>query len=269
MFAIKEIHALKLPPQFLQSTIARYISDLHTGLSRTTSERQLPLDLKAVLGMMKISITFSAPIAPSLKMLDVEVPSESVLAAINRTVLNQDDVDKALEHRRQDNVTNNVLDVLKQSIYERTGLKLPISQDEEKNSNDSNPTDQTDNSSAEPPTPPVNDETTTAADDAKKSEVEPPMRISRILTAAFALSSEGRLKLALKAAETCDGGGGGSSSGNTNNPQASTPDPSTPGLDSDRDSIISDTNVVRRANESLLVAALLETRRQRREYALK
>lgn len=254
MFAIQEIHPLKLPPQFLQSTIARYISDLHTGLSRTTSERQLPLDLKAILGMMKISITFSAPIAPSLKMLDVEVPSESVLAAINRTDMAQDD-DKTPEHPQQDNVTNNVLDVLKQSIYERTGLKLPISQDEEKKSNDSNPTDQTGNC-GEPPTPPVNDETTAAADDAKKSEAEPPMRISRILTAAFALSSEGRLKLALKAAETCDGGGG-----NINNAQASTPE-------SDLDST-SDTNVVRRANESLLVAALLETRRQRREDALK
>lgn len=249
MFAIKEIDALKLPPEFLQSTIAKYISAIHTGLSRTTTDRQLPLDVKAILGMMKISISFSAPIAPSLKTLDIEVPSETILAAINRIGANKDGENgDSQESEQQENPPNTVLDVLKQSIYERTGLKLPLSQDVKHQ--DSNPTDQVEGG-AEPPA--TDDATTTAPTSPTDNtnpepEPEPPMRISRILSAAFAISGEGRLKLALKAAETCDGDGGGN-------------------LDND-DSITnhdSNANVVRVANEALLIAVLCEARRQSRE----
>ncbi|KAK5063090.1 hypothetical protein LTR84_005166 [Exophiala bonariae] len=252
MFAIKEINALKLPPQFLQSTIAKYISTIHTGLSRTTSERQLPLDIKAVLGMMKISISFSAPIAPSLKMLDVEVPSETILAAISRI-----DPDKRAENHdrhepeQQENATETVLDVLKQSIYERTGLKLPLSQDEKPK--DPDPADQTEDNVEPTPADATAIPTTAPAttdDNKPEPEPEPPMRISRILSAAFAISSEGRLKLALKAAETCDSEG----EGNHDN-EDSTLQPN------------SGANVVRVANEALLKAVLLEARRQKREDA--
>jgi hypothetical protein len=241
-FAIQDIHALKLPPAFLQSTLAKYISSIYTALSQTTSERQLPLDMKAIFGMIKISMSFSAPIAPSLKMLDIEVPSESVLTAFNNIGKGKDNHNSVSWEQRQqllqDTTTKNVLEVLSNWIHERTGLKLPISQ--EGQTKDPNSLDHT---GAEPTS--LNE---TTAD----TKPEPPMRISRVLSAAYAISTEGRLKFALKSAETCDatGGGGQGGSGDSNHQD---PDPAA--------------NVVRKANEALLVAAMVEARRQMREDA--
>lgn len=233
-FAIQDIHTLKLPATFLQSTLANYISSIYTVLSQITSEHQLPLDMKAILGTIKLSISFSAPIAPSLKMLDVEVPSESVLTAFNNMDKGKDDHNSGSRERRQQSLqhtTQNVLGVLNKWIHERTGLKLPISQDER--TKDSNSSDHT---NAEP----------TGLDAATPdTKLEPPMRISRVLSAAYAISTEGRLKFALKSAETCDTGSGESNHQDLN-PAA---------------------NVVRTANEALLVAAMAEARRQIREDA--
>jgi len=229
-FAIQDMHALKLPPTLLTSTLAKYISSIHTVLSRTTSERQLPLDIKAILGMLRLSVSFSAPIAPSLKMLDVEVPSESVLVAFRNLEAEQDSQDSGRQTQVRvagDTTTQGILEVLSKWIHERTGLKLPLAQNEK-----SNPT-------ATEPTNNTNPETTTSA---TQPPLEPPMRISRILCAAYAISSEGRLKFSLKAAQTCDNDPSRGDSENT------APDGSS--------------NVVRKANEALLAAALCEANRQ-------
>lgn len=229
-FAIQDMHALKLPPAILTSTLAKYISSIYTVLSQTTSERQLPLDMKAILGMIKLSISFSAPIAPSLKMLDVEVPSESVLVAFRNMETEKDGQDsRGRDRQYEDGTVKSILGVLSKWVYERTGLKLPLSQGEK-----SHPT--------------ATEANNLAPDGATADPLrpEPPMRISRILSAAYAISSEGRLKFSLKSAQTCDNDPAG---GDGENPQHSD----------------STANIVRKANEALLATAVQEANRQFRE----
>ncbi|KEF57698.1 uncharacterized protein A1O9_05616 [Exophiala aquamarina CBS 119918] len=240
-FAIQDMHALKLPPAFLASTLARYISSIYAVLSQTTSERQLPQDMKAILGTIKLSISFSAPIAPSLKMLDVEVPSESVLVALRDLDTDRDGRDGRERRGRDDPTAQSILKVLSRWVHERTGISLPLGPDEtQRTAPSQSHASSTNPNHIDPGNP---DPGKSSADAAHAPRSEPPMRVSRILSAAYAISSEGRLKLSLKSAQTCEDG----------------PADGDHGGDFARDG---SWNVVRKANETLLAAAVQEAARQ-------
>ncbi|KIX04145.1 uncharacterized protein Z518_07699 [Rhinocladiella mackenziei CBS 650.93] len=203
IFALTDIHPLQLSSAFIQSTLHTYLRAIHTSSSTVpnASERTVHDDFKDIIGTIRITITFSTPVAPSLKSLDVAVAPHVV--------------QKSYMHILQETPGSNqrfFMGILSGWIMSKTGLRLPIL-----HQNDTVVYDREDGD-LHPPTS------------------NPPMKVSRISTAAYAISVDGRLKFVLRAADAVVG------------------------PDSEEE-----TNFVRRANEDLLIAILEEARRKVRE----
>lgn len=263
-FAVSEtnICPLKIPAHFLQRTLETYMSstyeELTTTAVRTHSRGRAPsssANFKSIFGTLRMTITFGPPVAPKLKSLDVELPSETVLTALNEPRRSFDSDD--------DNNNNKVTAVVAEWIENRTGLKLPLTSsamavahypvssrdddnhgDAEKENRRPSSQDQQQHDTSEKETTSTDERTTTTTTTeslAAPPPPPPPMRLSRIMSAAYALSSEGRLKFSAKAMELCEQDQG-----------------------DDEDGVIDDQhNMVRKANQTLLQAMLQEAGRQR------
>lgn len=244
-FAVSEtnICPLKIPAHFLQRTLETYMSstyeELTTTAVRTHSRGRAPsssANFKSIFGTLRMTITFGPPVAPKLKSLDVELPSETVLTALNepRPSLDSDDDD-------DNNNNNKVTAVVAEWIENRTGLKLPLTSSAMTMAHHpvSSRDDNNHGDAGKENRRPGSATTTTTGSLAAQP---PPMRLSRIMSGAYALSSEGRLKMSAKAMELCEQDQD----------------------DDDEDGVIDgQSNMVRKANQTLLQAMLREAGRQR------
>ncbi|RVX75895.1 hypothetical protein B0A52_00252 [Exophiala mesophila] len=269
------ITPLKPSAQFLQYTLETYISSTYKELTRhgydnddegDSGDKSLrtPLrsaNFKSIFGSLHMTISFAPPVAPKLKSLDVELPSETLLIALNEkhNQNRRDDSDGDGDGDDDNKIDRQVTTVVAQWIENRTGLKLPLTQqkamtiEENKSHDDVGKENRTPDFHEEDTAEKQPSKEVVAADETNTTTnsplpTVPPMRLSRIMSAAYAISSEGRLKFSAKAMEMCEH------------------DQDNSGHDPDEsDDIHDENNLVRRANDTLLREMLREAGRQNAE----
>lgn len=205
-FQAPVVQALKLPPPHLASTLSSYITSLVAAHRPIAVDYALQAFLQDTIGSVKLTITVtSAEIAKSLRTIDVDIPTETLSQLIRDGASDPAQAADSTASPKPERFLAN----LQHHIHERTGLVLPLTADPESLAAQS--------TDAEPPP-------------------EAPLKLTRISTTAFALSSDpaGRLKLAMRSVQAVE---------------------VVPGLDSGREG-----NVVRRANGELLRGLLAAAR---------
>ena len=103
------IQPLKLASPLLQSQLQNYIEGL-TGHSSGPSASAPSSLIESVVQDLKVSVTFSTPIAPSLRSVDIALPSASALTMIQSATSGK----------------ASLLDLLAQHLNHQTGLQLPM-----------------------------------------------------------------------------------------------------------------------------------------------
>lgn len=165
-----------LPPAMsyqLQSDLLCHVCSRYLATGRricSASDRAMQRNiLKQMVGTIKITITFSSndspSISPNLKSLDLEVPPDTIEGLI---------MDTKTRSLSMASLEDGILAQLGTTIREKTGLILPLTGIAYLDENGEGHTK------------------------------EPPLRISRLSCAAFAISTEGRLKLASKPIENAE-----------------------------------------------------------------
>lgn len=197
-FALDNIHPLHLPSTFIQGTLQRYLSSIYSSLETASSSKQAMVQdtFINVISTVKVHIAFSAPVAPHLKSLELAIAPYAVLKAMPENGKSSKEY---------------FMGTISSYIHASTGLILPVL-----------------------------DESAAADPDVQAMEVdspkpEPPMKISRISNAAYAISCDHRLKFVLRAVDAM---------------------PETEGPEE---------NCVRRANHEVLHAVVEEAARQAAE----
>lgn len=177
-FGLPWASPLQFPGQLLPRLCSQFLVGLDEAWAGGSGGDALRLaTLRQVLGTLKITFTFSnasgAGIAPNLKSMDFDVPAETVSVFLS----------KAKERGTNDG--HGFLDELAKALHEKIGLKLPLT-DKASNTvrDDSNLEDTT---GSQPP-----------------EQLEPPLKITKIVCAAFALRADGAVKLASKPIEDAE-----------------------------------------------------------------
>ncbi|KAK5072964.1 hypothetical protein LTR64_000627 [Lithohypha guttulata] len=163
---------LQLPPELLLQMCSRYLSTLSSCWSvytdHTDALRQATL--KQTVGSLKLTITFATgqdnDIASKLRTIDLDIPSETV----NRFLDNA-----RSKSRGKPDIGNDFLLELIGAVHEKTGLRLPLSI----------------------PTAGLPETTTTTLSG-------PPLKVTKITCSAFAIGTEGKIKLAAKPLENAE-----------------------------------------------------------------
>lgn len=172
--------SLQLPPPLLLRMCSDFLAELDKSLAGSSESSALrQATLKQVIGNLKLVVTFSnatgAEIAPHLKTMELDVPSETVGVLLA----------KAKERENSEVLPEyGFLDELKKALHEKTGLVLPL-------------------------TGQGIDKKASTVDqgnglDSLRSDPEPPLKVSKVRCAAFALSTDGKLKLASKPLRDAD-----------------------------------------------------------------
>ena len=230
-FQVEEINPLKLSPTLLQTSLEKYLATTYRALlipkphsvdDAAAVMEKSPKVFNSVIGTTKLTISFSAPIAPSLKALEIALPPETVLKMCRRSAA--DGVEtrpKATENRAF------FLDRLAEYILIKTGLFIPTVRTKDRP-----------DTSARLRTSFLQDKDIDHDDNEDAAEQHSrSMKITRISTASYAISTDARLKFVSRAVEAV-------------------------GSDEhDR----GQENCVRRANRDLLGAVLDEVSRQGRD----
>lgn len=164
-FDLSPATSTSLPSDLLCSICSQYLEALNVIVSAADVTFQQSL-LKQVIGTLKISIAFTSTgehnISPDLKTLDLDIPSETIEALL-KGVAQRSSSDGSFQ--------NSILLRLGEAIREKTGLILPFAV-----------------------------QASTEVTD-QEQHAEPSLKVSRLSCAAFAVSAEGRLKLARKPIE--------------------------------------------------------------------
>lgn len=156
-FSLPQSFALELSPEILAEICSQYITQLATLEAGEDDSNALRMaTIKQVVGTLKVTITFSAGVAAGLKSVDLDLPSETIDVLLKK-VKSSEDAGVAF------------LDELQDAIHQKTSLRLPLNG---KIVNAGN------------------------SDDGLTNISEPPMKISKITCAAFAISIDGRIKFA-------------------------------------------------------------------------
>jgi len=113
------ITPLKLPTSTLQRTLQDYLINLHASLP--------PNHLQSAIGTLKLTLSFSGPISPHLRTLDIDVPYDTMQHLLSSASTTQ----------------MSFLAELAKHIQSRTGLKIPLSVPKDPNEGHSS-TDSTD-----------------------------------------------------------------------------------------------------------------------------
>lgn len=160
---------LRLPASYLPTALNNYINELASAHETISADHALLELLKDTIGVLRLTISITdADIAKSLRTIDIDIPPETLYQLVT-DVLTRD---------------TGFLGSLQRYLHIRTGLFLPLV-----------PT-------APPQQPPSNgNDAATVVDD---DDDEPPLKVSRMSSAAFALSSEGRIKLSSKAVQVVE-----------------------------------------------------------------
>jgi Kinetochore complex Sim4 subunit Fta1 len=137
----------KLPRSLLPNTLEDYITILCRYTTSMSVARRSGF-LTSVLKDIKITLSFSAPITPHLRTIDVDIPAETVCNLIEASLSSN----------------TAFMQVLAVHLEHHTGMQLPLA-------NRGN----------------------------ESGEVEQVVRISKIVSYAFALSGDGRFKIVEKA----------------------------------------------------------------------
>lgn len=78
---------LKLPSTLLYDTLEAYMSTITTTTTQQPPSRHMPLS-KATLSSLRLTFSFSPPIAPKLRSIDIDIPLASLTAQTpGRTIL--------------------------------------------------------------------------------------------------------------------------------------------------------------------------------------
>jgi len=186
-FGIPSAGPLQLPQDLLPRMCSSYLTVLtENGTVEDNTNVLRQATLKQALGNLKLTIAFSSAtgteIAPKLKTLDLDLPSETINSLLEKT--------------RQipgahDTIRPTFLDELARAIHGKTGLKLPL------------------NGSLSADAGLDNRQVTgtrEAAQDGKDLTIasEPPLKVTKIMCAAFAISIDGKLKFASKPIENAE-----------------------------------------------------------------
>jgi hypothetical protein len=209
-FGIGPIKPLKLPSKFILKELESYLT---------------PIAFDTIVGTLNITISFSAPIAPHLQSLTINIPSQTLWKAYE------------VASKTSSRETEGVMGVLGNWLFKKTGLNLPLRTDQTNNTYSLTEANHNPNSNTTAPS-----EQAETQDTATEPQI--PLRISRILNAAYAISTEGRLKLASKAVQAADSRRNGLNNDDEASPQQ-------------REGVVV-------ANETLLHAILDEAQRQAR-----
>ncbi|KAJ4525192.1 hypothetical protein HRR83_000866 [Exophiala dermatitidis] len=278
--ALTDITPLKLSPALIRSTLEQYLGTVSIALGRAAfasasaaeaeqesaaeehergPEREhLQSTFESIVGTLRITISFAPPVAPSLKTLDITVPPRT-MGEQYRHVLDGPNQTTNDSRRPQ------FMDTLATWIRDKTGLNIDPFPSTIVNGDDNDDNDDegnaavgngtsvaTANKTKKNPMRPHTETETETESEASVQEPpphQPPMRVSRVSTAAYAISVEGRLKFASKPVELVNGFLGLLEHGSN-----------AEGVSEARHE-----NFVREANQQLLNAVLAEARRQVRE----
>ncbi|KAK5944026.1 hypothetical protein PMZ80_003307 [Knufia obscura] len=187
-FGLPSAWPLQLPSEMLPRMCSSYITLLTESWTAATdyTDAWRQATLKQAIGKLKLTIAFSSAtgteIAPKLKTLDLDLPSESTNLLLERA--------SQRSHARGA-VQDTFLDELARAIHEKTGLRLPLTGAPSLGGNQVNK-----NATG----------TREAGQDSQNSTppAEPPLKVTKITCAAFAISVDGKLKLASKPIENAD-----------------------------------------------------------------
>jgi len=166
-FALADIHPLQLPSALIQKTLQDYLSTIYSSLSTApgSSQTQVQDLFINIISSVRLTIGFSAPVAPHLKSLDIAVAPYAVLKAL------PENGRFGIEH---------FMSTLAGYIWTNTGLKIPVLDDRDGV---------------------VRSLNCEGADIAKS---DAPMKISRISNAAYAISCDHRIKFVSRPVHAVD-----------------------------------------------------------------
>ena len=167
-FALDNIRPLQLPSTFIQGTLQRYLSSIYSSLETASTSQQARIQdtFINVISTVKVNIAFSAPVAPHLKSLELAIAPYAVLKAMP-------------ENGKSDK--EYFMGAISSYIHATTGLILPVIDDREGSDDGRH------------------------AMEVDSPQPEPPMKISRISSAAYAISCDHRLKFVLRAVDAVEG----------------------------------------------------------------
>lgn len=186
-FQAPPVIPLKLPAAHLPTALNAYINALVASHQTISADHALLDFLRDTIGILKLTISITnAEVAKSLRSIDIDIPPETLYQFVTDT---------------ESEAQSGFLSSLYKHLRARTGLLLPLVP------------------------PPPGPRRSAGAADPPQPEEDPPLKLYRLSCAAFALSSEGRLKLSARSVQLVD---------------------AIPGLGSGEE------NVVRRANLGLL-----------------
>jgi hypothetical protein len=200
-FSLEGIYPLRLHTgsmsraTLLQNSLEEYLATLYRYLVQEGSNRDAidePL-FKATVGQVRMTISFSEPVAPSLKSLEIAVPPQTSLALFEKIHRHQEEAPELEPPDRASPLMKCLSDILR----EKTGLSLAVLTRDE-------PEVMIDEPNRPGKSRPVAISNKTQSDPDADSVGNAPMRITRVSTAAYALSADSRLKFSSKAVEMVD-----------------------------------------------------------------
>lgn len=187
-FAIPSAAPLQLHQDLLPRMCSSYLAVLTEPWAAASDYRDAlrQATLKQALGNLKLTIAFSGTtgteIAPKLKTLDLDLPSETINALLEKT---------RQRSAMFDTMRPTFLAELARAIHEKTGLKLPLSGSLSADAG-------------------LDNRNITGTGEAGQEDRNltssriPPLRVTKITCAAFAVSIDGKLKFASKPVENAE-----------------------------------------------------------------
>ncbi|KAK7887369.1 hypothetical protein LTR67_009789 [Exophiala xenobiotica] len=166
-FALPDIHPLQLSSALIQKTLQDYLSTIYSSLStaRGSMQSQFQDLFINIISSVRLTIGFSAPVAPHLKSLDIAVAPYAVLKAL------PENGRFGIEH---------FMSTLAGYICANTGLKIPVLDDRDGAVQSLN------------------------GEEADVAKPDAPMKISRISNAAYAISCDHRIKFVSRPVHAVD-----------------------------------------------------------------
>lgn len=177
-FGVPLASPLAFPTPLVPKMCSEFLMELDEvwGTEESDNEALRQATLRQVVGSLRITITISnatgAGIAPQLKSMDFDVPTETLGLLLKKA------------QGREGGGGSEFLEELAAALHERTGLRLPLA--------------------GKLPAGMRGTSNGNTADREVEPEAEPPLKVTRIHCAAFAFRADGGFKLAGKPIEDAE-----------------------------------------------------------------